>query len=426
MSEVVAFRKLNGEARKARRVAPMARMTASFERDGLGREVIAVYSANPAYGEVALGRKKKEVEAPAPKKVDLGAVMKKASQKAFRGGAAGFAAGIIQVGTFMWMRTVMNVQYAGNRVAQEEAKRAAMSPEQLAALTAKEAKKAQDWLEKLAKLPEVERKEKELAKAAADKIAAANSKLCGKSVSETIKNIYAAGASTTPSMPMFGGIKRFYAGVSLAIIQAPLSRFGDTAANTGVLALFEALNPSIPVGIQTAFASTAGACWRIAIMPVDCMKTNLQVQGSLQLTKEKIAAGGPFVLYSGAAANFAANWVGNYPWFATFNFLQSVVPQQEGKMKLVRNALIGVCASSVSDCLSNSLRVLKTTMQTGGADLSYMGAVKQIIATDGIGGLFGRGLKVRLATNIAQSMVFSVAWKAIEESLNKKAEAKAK
>ena len=39
-----------------------------------------------------------------------GAVLKKASQKAFRGGAAGFAAGVLQVGTFMWMRTVMNVQ----------------------------------------------------------------------------------------------------------------------------------------------------------------------------------------------------------------------------------------------------------------------------------------------------------------------------
>ena len=32
-----------------------------------------------------------------------------------------------------------------------------------------------------------------------------------------------------------GGIPRFYRGVFVAIIQAPLSRFGDTAMNTGVL-----------------------------------------------------------------------------------------------------------------------------------------------------------------------------------------------
>ena len=36
-----------------------------------------------------------------------------------------------------------------------------------------------------------------------------------------------------------GGIPRFYQGVSFAIIQNPLSRFGDTAANTGVLAVMD-------------------------------------------------------------------------------------------------------------------------------------------------------------------------------------------
>merc|ERR1712159_522013 len=46
------------------------------------------------------------------KEVKFGDVMKKASQKAFRGGVAGFAAGVIQVGSFMWMRTTMNYQYA--------------------------------------------------------------------------------------------------------------------------------------------------------------------------------------------------------------------------------------------------------------------------------------------------------------------------
>jgi hypothetical protein len=357
-------------------------------------------------------------------KPTVGAVLKKASQKAFRGGAAGFAAGVLQVGTFMWMRTVMNVQYAGNRAAAEEAKRAGLSAEALKALTEKEASKAKQWLDKLASMPAVEAKEAELKKAAGDKLAAANAKLCGKTVQETMKNIYAAGALKNPGAPIIGGIGRFYSGVSLAIIQAPLSRFGDTAANTGVLAALEAFTPNMPVAGMTAFASTAGSCWRIFIMPVDMCKTNLQVQGSLQLTKEKIAAGGPKVMYSGAAANFAANWVGNYPWFATFNFLQSTIPQQEGKMKLVRNAGIGVVSSAVSDCLSNSLRVLKTTMQTGGADLTYVGAVKQIIATDGVAGLFGRGLKVRLATNILQAMLFSVAWKAMEENLNQRAAAK--
>ena len=117
--------------------------------------------------------------------------------------------------------------------------------------------------------------------------------------------------------------------------------------------------------------------------------------------------------------------MGNYPWFATFNYLQANVPKQEGKMKLARNAMIGIISSTVSDCVSNSLRVIKTIKQTNAdANLSYGQAIKSVVDKDGFKGLFGRGLQTRLLTNILQSMVFSVAWKAIEEELNKKAAAK--
>lgn len=113
-----------------------------------------------------------------------------------------------------------------------------------------------------------------------------------------------------------GGIPRFYKGVSFAIVQNPLSRFGDTAANTGVLALMEAFFPGSPVAVKTALASVGGASWRIALTPVDTFKTTLQVQGNsaFLLLKQKVASGGILQLYSGASANFVANWVGNYPW----------------------------------------------------------------------------------------------------------------
>eukprot|EP00956_Cyclotella_meneghiniana_P025310 scaffold52620_cov22-Cyclotella_meneghiniana.AAC.1 len=38
-----------------------------------------------------------------------------------------------------------------------------------------------------------------------------------------------------------GGIPRFYRGVLPALVQGPLSRFGDTAANTGMLTLMDSL-----------------------------------------------------------------------------------------------------------------------------------------------------------------------------------------
>ena len=67
--------------------------------------------------------------------------------------------------------------------------------------------------------------------------------------------------------------------------------------------------------------------------------------------------------------------------------------------KLGRNALIGFCSSVVSDSISNSLRVVKTTRQTFPENISYANTVKHVVEKDGIMGLFGRGLKTRLLTN---------------------------
>eukprot|EP00951_Prasinocladus_malaysianus_P004633 scaffold32631_cov41-Prasinocladus_malaysianus.AAC.1 len=310
-------------------------------------------------GDIASSKKGKAPEAEEEKQVDFGEVFSKAAKKAFRGGVAGMAAGVVQVMSFMWLRTTMNYQYAN-----------------------------------------------------------------GGKLTHALKAIYQEGsAGKAGPAALAGGVGRFYRGLPYAIVQAPISRFGDTAANTGILAIADAYYPGVAVGIKTAFASVGGAAWRIFIMPIDCYKTTLQVKGAeaIKQLNLKVAQKGPGVLYSGAAANFAANWVGNYPWFATFNTLQVMVPEQEGKMKYVRNACIGIAAAAVSDCVSNSLRVIKTVKQTSAdPNLSYAGAVKNVVQQGGVGALFGRGLQTRLLTNILQSMVFSVAWKAIEEELNKK------
>ena len=65
--------------------------------------------------------------------------------------------------------------------------------------------------------------------------------------------------------------------MQFAIIQNPLSRFGDTAANTGVLIALQEFTPNMPVATMTAFASLGGATWRVFLTPVDTFKTTLQV-----------------------------------------------------------------------------------------------------------------------------------------------------
>ncbi|KIL55944.1 hypothetical protein M378DRAFT_173150 [Amanita muscaria Koide BX008] len=56
---------------------------------------------------------------------------------------------------------------------------------------------------------------------------------------------YRYGSTTTHAIRRLyadGGWTQYYQGLSAALLQSPVSRFGDTAANAGILALL-ALNP---------------------------------------------------------------------------------------------------------------------------------------------------------------------------------------
>ena len=123
--------------------------------------------------------------------------LKKALKRAIGGGISGASAMAIQVLTLMWLRTVMNYQYAK-----------------------------------------------------------------GTSMLESLKILYKE-----------GGVARLYQGLLMGLFQGPLSRFGDTAANAGVLALLK--TSTLPIGVKTFASSTAAGLWRIFIMPIDTVKTVL-------------------------------------------------------------------------------------------------------------------------------------------------------
>ncbi|CAJ1406921.1 unnamed protein product [Effrenium voratum] len=226
----------------------------------------------------------------------------------------------------------------------------------------------------------------------------------GGTLREVLRKLYAE-----------GGLLRLYQGLfPWAIFQAPLSRFGDVAANDLALVLVGHLFPQVPVSLATFLGSLSSAAWRIVITPVDTCKTILQTDGSkgFAILKDKISKGGFSVLWSGWEGNYVANVIGNYPWFATMNMLQKSVPIPPGNfMKLVRSAFIGAIASSVSDVVANSIRVIKTKKQTSSENCSYVSAAQQIIDTDGVSGIFFRGLSTRVFTNILQSAFFTVLWK---------------
>lgn len=221
-----------------------------------------------------------------------------------------------------------------------------------------------------------------------------------------------------------GGIARLYKGFPFAIIQGPLTRFGDTAANVGILALLDSIpeTAALPLFLKTLGGSCAAGTWRIFCMPIDTCKTVLQVEGTKGLTnlKSNVASEGIGQLYRGSLASAAATAAGHYPWYLTFNFLNDAIPIVEKEFLLVyliRFAFLGLCSSCVSDCASNSLRVIKTTKQTSAEDITYKEALSLVLEEDGIKGLFGRGLQTRLLTNMIQGALFSVFWKYFQSTM---------
>lgn len=234
----------------------------------------------------------------------------------------------------------------------------------------------------------------------------------------TMNYQYRYGTTTSVAMRTLyadGGIRRFYAGVGPALFQGPLSRFGDTAANEGMNVIMNTLpqTKDLPSLAKTVAASTAAASWRIVLMPIDACKTMMQVEGKGALSKlgNKVKVGGPRVLWHGSLGACGATFAGHYPWYGTYNLLREKIPVPEGKWaKLGRRAGIGFCSSVVSDCVSNSIRVTKTTKQTFTRPISYPDAVREVIKKDGLFGLFGRGLKTRILANGLQGTLFTVLW----------------
>jgi hypothetical protein len=214
-----------------------------------------------------------------------------------------------------------------------------------------------------------------------------------------------------------GGILRLYRGFPVAIINAPLFRFGDTAANIGILEATKDSN--LPLSIRTGIASIGAASWRVLLMPLDTLKLNYQVNGSLNPLKTKLKTSGHKILYNGSIAAFSSTLIGHYPWFLTYNYLNTFYPEDKNDSaikKLTMRASIGLTSSLVSDTSSNFVRVIKTIKQTSENTLSYKDSVNNLYKQDGVMWVF-RGLKTKILTNGLNGILFSITWKYYQDIL---------
>lgn len=242
----------------------------------------------------------------------------------------------------------------------------------------------------------------------------------------TMNYQYRHGTTTAAALKTLyaeGGVLRFYRGYLPALIQGPISRFGDTASNAGMLALLDSYDATktLPTGVKTMSASAVAATFRLFLMPIDTVKTIMQVEGTKGIPnlRAKFKVNGPSVFFQGALAAATATFVGHFPWFYTHNLLDESLPKGTTMLeKLGRNAVMGFCSSAVSDVTSNSIRVVKTTKQSATEALTYKETVQMIVEKDGMYGLFFRGLNTRILANACQGMMFTIIWKGLQEKFN--------
>lgn len=139
----------------------------------------------------------------------------------------------------------------------------------------------------------------------------------------------------------------------------------------------------ITLSLPAVLGSVSAGLWRFLLMPLDSVKTTLQVQGSakgIEQVKARLREEGVASLYAGAVAqalatavrghapgfgwngmtflgqesnaschhtlhaSLAATQVGHWPYFSTFNYLSSRIPvPPEGQLlqRLGRNAFLG-------------------------------------------------------------------------------------
>lgn len=88
-----------------------------------------------------------------------------------------------------------------------------------------------------------------------------------------------------------------------------------------------------------------------------------------------------------------------------YNYLSATLPRYDDTLsKLGRSAVIGFMASMVSDCCSNSIRVIKVYKQANTEAITYPEALKRVLKEDGVAGLFGRGLQTKIISNMQRAL----------------------
>jgi len=135
------------------------------------------------------------------------------------------------------------------------------------------------------------------------------------------------------------------------------------------------------------------------------------------MLKARVAAQGLATFWRGTGATVLAAAVGHYPWFAVRNLLKTLAashvfpllgPAPSALATLAVNAAIGFAASVASDTVTNSIRIVKTRVQTSETGEGYSATIAAITKEGGLSALFFTGLGTKALTSALNGLIFNV------------------
>ena len=200
---------------------------------------------------------------------------------------------------------------------------------------------------------------------------------------------------------------RFFRGFSPNIAKVTLGKVGESS----LIKVFNSQDNKYSLVSNTLLSASVITGWKTLMMPLDTLGNCYQVHGKQgkYIMKDRIKKYGYKTLWSGTLVYLNISFINYTIWIYIYHKLNTSLPYTINTD--VRNALIGLGSTFLSDIAVNPLRVLKTNIQSQNDKKTYQKLCQEILIKDK--GIY-RGFKTKMIFNCFNGALYVVLWKRLD------------
>lgn len=171
-------------------------------------------------------------------------------------------------------------------------------------------------------------------------------------------------------------------------------------------------NEKSDIFYNTILTSCFITTWKTLMMPLDTLGNSYQVNGkdASQIIKKRIQQEGAIALWSGTGVYLNISFINYTIWIYTYHNLNHSLPTKINQD--IRNGLIGLSATFLSDLVINPLRVMKTNIQSHTEKKMYRELYREIFKNSQD---YFRGLQTKMLFNCLNGAIYVILWKRLDK-----------